>query len=113
MVDIKPSTAHDMPLIEFNIEGIGKFQLPVLGQPGVPFGITNAFGVFESARGGGNDQQKLAAWSLMTQTLADTFPAAVRILSRLDGDDVAAVFTAWGKESKDYKPGASEAAASS
>lgn len=104
MVNIKPSTPVDAPLIEFNIEGVGKFQLPVLGQPGVPFGITNAFGVFQSAQDGGNDQQKLAAWSLMIQTLADTFPAAVRVLSRLDGDDVAQVFTAWGNESKAYDP---------
>ncbi|MDF2045152.1 hypothetical protein P2P98_03180 [Microbacterium sp. Kw_RZR3] len=107
MVNIKPSSAAEAPLIEFNIEGFGKFNLPVLGQPGVPFGITNAFGVFQSAQDGGNDQQKLAAWSLMTQTLADTYPSAVRILSRLDGDDVAAVFTAWGNESKKYVPGAS------
>lgn len=104
MVNITPSSTDDAPLIQFNIEGIGAFQLPVLGQPGVPFGITNAFGVFESARNGGNDQQKIAAWSFMVQTLADTYPAAVRVLSRLDGDDVAAVFTAWGKESKDYDP---------
>lgn len=104
MVDIKPASTDSVPLIEFNIQGVGRFQLPVLGQPGVPFGITSAFGVFESAREGGTDQQKLAAWSLMIQTLADTYPAAVRVLSRLDGDDVGAVFTAWGKESKDYDP---------
>lgn len=104
MVNIKPASTDELPLIEFNIEGVGKFHLPVLGQPGVPFGITSAFGVFESSRDGGTDQQKLAAWSLMIQTLSDTFPGAVRVLSRLDGDDVAAVFTAWGKESKDYSP---------
>lgn len=104
MVNIKPTSTDAMPLIEFNIEGVGSFQLPVLGQPGVPFGITSAFGVFENTRKGGTDQQKLGAWSLMIQTLADTFPAAVRVLSRLDGDDVAAVFTAWGKESADYDP---------
>lgn len=104
MVNITPTSTGAAPLIEFNIAGVGSFHLPVLGQPGVPFGITSAFGVFESSRNGGTDQQKLAAWSLMIQTLSDTFPAAVRVLSRLDGDDIANVFATWGKESKDYDP---------
>jgi len=102
-VQITPASSVDVPLIEFNIVGVGEFQLPVLGQPGVPFGITSAFGIFENSRGG-NDSQKLAAWSQLIQTLSDSYPAAVRVLSRLDGEDIAAVFRSWGSESKSYDP---------
>lgn len=105
-IEITPSEKIAPP-IEFNIQGVGKFQLPVLGQPGVPFGITSAFGVFTDAQASGSEEQKLAAWSMLIQSLADTNPAAVRILARLDGEDVAQVFTAWGRESAMYNPKAS------
>lgn len=104
MVQITPSTeATPAPLIEFDIVGVGKFHLPVLGQPGVPFGITSAFGLFMHSKSGG-DEQKLAAWSQLIATLSDTFPAAVRVMSRLDGDDIESVFKAWGEQSKGYDP---------
>lgn len=102
-VQITPASADEVPLIEFDIVGVGKFQLPVLGQPGVPFGITSAFGLFMHGIDGG-DAAKLAAWSQMTGTLADTYPAAVRVMSRLDGDDIKEVFKQWGAKSKDYDP---------
>lgn len=102
-VDITPASTDSAPLIEFNIVGVGKFQLPVLGQPGVPFGVTSAFGVFQNAKDG-NDEQKLAAWSQMIQTLSDTYPAAVRVMSRLDSEDIGKVFTAWGEQSGAYDP---------
>jgi hypothetical protein len=103
MVQITPTSSVEAPLIEFDIVGVGKFQLPVLGQPGVPFGITSAFGLFMHARDGA-DEQKLASWSQMISTLTDSYPAAVRVLSRLDGDDIAHVFKSWGEESKNYDP---------
>lgn len=113
MVQITPASAEEAKLIQFDIVGVGEFQLPVLGQPGVPFGVTSAFGVFENARKGGTEQQKLSAWSLMIQTLSDSYPAAVRVLSRLDSEDVATVFLEWGKQSKDFDPKASSSPASS
>jgi len=103
MVQITPKSDSDAPLIEFDIIGVGKFHLPVLGAPGVPFGITSAFGLFQHSKDGG-DEQKLAAWSQMVSTLSDSYPAAVRVMSKLDGDDIAAVFTSWGEESRDYDP---------
>lgn len=101
MVQITPKSNEDAPLIEFDIIGIGKFHLPVLGAPGVPFGITSAFGLFMH---GGSDSQSLAAWSQMVSTLSDSYPAAVRVMSRLDSDDIKNIFTAWGAQSKDYDP---------
>lgn len=103
MVQITPKSNADAPLIEFDIVGVGQFQLPVLGVPGVPFGITSAFGLFQHSKNG-DDSQKLAAWAQMVATLSDSYPAAVRIMSKLDGDDIAAVFTAWGEQSRDYDP---------
>jgi|GEM_PF-2286556 len=111
-VNIKPKSSEGAPLIQFNIEGVGEFQLPVLGQPGVPFGVTSAFGQFMNAKEG-SDDQKLASWTQLIRTLADTYPAAVRVLSRLDGDDVGAVFSAWGEESEGYDPKASSSLPSS
>lgn len=99
-VEITPK-GLTVPTIEFNIVGYGKFELPVLGEPTTPFGVTNAFGVFQSAHA---DEQKLAAWSMLIQTLADEYSTAVRVLSRLDSDTVAAVFAAWGEKSKEYDP---------
>lgn len=103
MVQITPASTDEVKLIEFDIVGVGKFQLPVLGQPGVPFGITSAFGQFMNAKDG-SDDQKLASWTQLIRTLSDTYPAAVRVLSRLDGDDVGQVFSSWGEESKNYDP---------
>ncbi len=91
-------------LIEFNVVGVGKFQLPVLGEHGVPFGITNAFGLFEQAQDTGDDRQKVAAWSYLIDTLRQFYPAAVRTLSGLGQTDVAAIFTRWGELSKGYNP---------
>lgn len=112
MVQITPA-ADKAALIQYDILGVGEFQLPVLGQPGTPFGITSAFGVFKSASDGGNEAQKLSAWSMLIQSLSDSYPSAVRVLSRLDGEDVAAVFASWGKESKEYDPKASPSSSSS
>ncbi|MET0886247.1 MAG: hypothetical protein ABWX92_07325 [Mycetocola sp.] len=103
MVQITPVSETGAPLIEFDIVGVGKFHLPVLGQPGTPFGVTSAFGLFQNAKNGG-DAAKLAAWSQLISTLSDTFPDAVRVMSRLDSADIMAVFTAWGSESKGYDP---------
>jgi hypothetical protein len=99
-IDITPAETVAAP-IEFNIVGVGKFDLPVLGQKGTPFGITSAFGVFQDAQ---SDEQKLSAWAMLVQALSDSYPQAVRVLARLDGEDVARVFTAWGEKSKEYDP---------
>lgn len=101
-VQITPSTSEATPPIVFNVVGIGKFELPVLGTPGVPFGITSAFGQFESSRRTGTAQQKMVAWTRLVDTLADTYPDAVRVISRLGGDDIAEIFKQWGKKSRDY-----------
>lgn len=103
MVQITPTSDAEAPLIEFDLSPVGKFHLPVLGAPGVPFGITSAFGLFMHSKDGG-DAQKLAAWSQLTATLSDSYPAAVRVMSRLNSDDISAVFEAWGAQSKDYDP---------
>ncbi|TXK17407.1 hypothetical protein [Homoserinibacter sp. GY 40078] len=104
-VDITPGASPESaPTIEFNIVGYGKFELPVLGQPGVPLGITTAFGIFQDAENGNNDSQKLAAWSHLIQSLVDSFPKASRILARLDGPTVAQVFRRWGEKSNEYDP---------
>lgn len=103
MVQIIPTSDAEAPLIEFDMTPVGKFHLPVLGQPGVPFGITSAFGLFMHGKDGGDDQ-KLAAWSQLVSTLSDSYPAAVRVMSRLNSADIEAVFKAWGEQSKDYDP---------
>lgn len=101
-VQITPTAVAEAPLITFNIVGIGKFDLPVLGSPGVPFGITSAFGQFESSRRTGTSQQKLTAWTRLIDTLADTYPDAVRVIARLGGDDIAEIFKQWGKKSREH-----------
>lgn len=103
MVQITPASAEHAPPIEFDIVGVGKFKLPVLGVPGVPFGVTSAFGLFMHAEDGADDQ-KLAAWAQLINTLSDSYPQAVRIMGRLDEEDITSIFTAWGKESSDYDP---------
>lgn len=105
-VDITPTTPHETPLIEFNIVGVGRFELPVLGQKGVPFGITSAFGQFESSRRNGTAQQKMTAWTRLIDTLSDVYPDAVRVIAKLGGDDIAEIFKQWGKKSREYSPAA-------
>ena len=101
-VQITPSAPLKIDLITFNIVGVGKFELPVLGTPGVPFGITSAFGQFESSRRTGTAQQKMTAWTRLIDTLADTYPDAVRVIARLGGDDIAEIFKQWGKKSREH-----------
>ena len=101
-VQITPSAPVSVELITFNIIGVGKFDLPVLGTPGVPFGITSAFGQFESSRRTGTAQQKMTAWTRLIDTLADTYPDAVRVIARLGGDDIAEIFKQWGKKSREH-----------
>ena len=103
MVQIQPSTTTAVPTIQFDIVGVGEFLLPVLGAKGVPFGITSAFGLFMNAKDGGSDEQKLGAWAQLITTLSDTYPGAVRTMARLDEDDIAAIFEAWGTQSSEYE----------
>lgn len=101
-VQITPSAASKVELITFNIVGIGKFDLPVLGTTGVPFGITSAFGQFEASRRTGTSQQKMNAWTRLIDTLSDTYPDAVRVIGRLGGDDIAEIFKQWGMKSREH-----------
>lgn len=109
-VQITPKAGTDVALIEFNIVGVGKCQLPVLGQKNTPFGITSGFGMFQNAT---SDEQKLAAWAMLIQAMSDLFPNTVRVLSRLDGDDVRQVFQQWGELSAGYDPKATSSPQSS
>lgn len=101
----------ELKMIEFGTTKDGKrkvmFRLPVLGQPGVPMGLTSAFAIFYDKVLSGRamtDQEVAQSWSYFIQTLADSYPDATRQMARLDEVQLKAVIEHWVKESDDYDP---------
>lgn len=93
-----------VPMIDFGRNGKVWFQLPVLGASGVPMGITSAFALFYDKFQSGRaltDGEVAAAWNLLIQTLADTYPDATRQLARLDEANVKFVIQKWVEASNE------------
>ena len=102
MFEISDSTT-ELDMIDFGSNGKVLFQLPVLGQPGVPMGIVSAFGIFFDKFSQGralSEPEVASAWSFFIQTLADSFPDATRQLARLKEDQFSAVIKHWVQASK-------------
>lgn len=95
-------TRTTVPMIDFGRNGKVLFQLPVLGVPGVPMGITSAFALFYDKFSAGRaltEGEVAGAWNLLIQTLADTYPDATRQLARLDEPNLKFVIQKWVEES--------------
>ncbi|MEZ5110924.1 MAG: hypothetical protein R2732_05415 [Microbacteriaceae bacterium] len=96
------STTTETPMIDFGMNGKVLFQLPVLGQKGVPVGVMSAFAIFYDKVQSGRrmtEQEVSSAWGYFIQTLADSYPDATRQLSRLDEDQLKAVIAHWVQKS--------------
>lgn len=103
MFELQESTT-ELEMIDFGSNGKVLFQLPVLGQPGVPMGIVSAFGIFFDKYSQGRtltEPEVASSWSFFIQTLADSFPDATRHLARLEEDQFGAVIKHWVQASKD------------
>ena len=97
MFEIEDST-DTAKMIDFGRDGKVLFQLPVLGGPGVPMGITSAFSLFYDKFKSGRAITELetsSSWNLLIQTLADSYPDATRQLARLDESNLKHVITHW------------------
>lgn len=97
MFELEPDNAA-AEMIDFGRDGKVLFQLPVLGGPGVPMGITSAFAMFwDRIQGGGSmtEREVASAWNLLIQTLADSYPDATRQLARLDEANLQHVLKHW------------------
>jgi hypothetical protein len=78
------------------------FQLPVLGDDGVPLGVMTAFGMFWDKYQSGRALTELeiaSSWSFFIQTLADAYPDATRQLAMLDKNQFTQVIEYWVKKS--------------
>lgn len=103
MFELEPDNAV-ADMIDFGRDGRVLFQLPVLGGPGVPLGITTAFSLFWDKYQNGRkltDHEVASSWNMLIQTLADTYPDATRQLARLDGDNLAHVVKHWVEKSNE------------
>lgn len=103
MFELNESDA-ELEMIDFGSKGKVLFQLPVLGQPGVPMGIVSSFGIFYDKFSQSrklSEPEVAAAWSFFVQTLADTFPDATRQLARLDDVQFAGVIKHWVQQSSE------------
>ncbi len=90
--------------IDFGRNGKVQFQLPVLGDDGVPMGIMSAFGIFWDKFQQGRsltEQEVASAWSFFIQTLADSYPDATRKLARLDKNQLGDVLKHWVQKSEE------------
>ena len=110
MFELSDSPAT-VPMIDFGHTVGGRqktlFQLPVLGAPGVPMGITSAFGIFYDKFNSGRpltEAEVASSWTFFIQTLADSYPDATRQLARLDEGQLKSVIEHWVTESADYDP---------
>lgn len=122
MFNIETTDPTEMVMIDFGFTDPRThkqrtlFQLPVLGQKGLPMGIASAFGIFYNMFTGGRsltDAETASAWSYFIQTLADTYPDATRQLARLDETQLKGVMEHWVNESDAYDPKASSSPGSS
>lgn len=98
---VTPETAR---MIDFGQNGKVLFQLPVLGTPGVPMGITSALSLFYDKIQSGRkmtDQEVSSSWNLLIQTLADAYPDATRHLARFDEQQLRQVITHWVQKSSE------------
>ena len=102
VVNITPANG-DVKMIHFNITGIGKFDLPVLGHKNTPYGISSAFSIWQSIDKN-NKAQVASAWGHLSAALANMYPEAVMVLAHLDEDTVGHVFEAWHDQSRGYDP---------
>lgn len=103
MFELK-DTELETRFIDFGSKGKVLFQLPVLGDDGVPMGIMSAFGIFWDKFQQGRDlteSEVASAWSFFIQTLADSYPDATRQLARLDQNQFKDVLEHWVKQSQE------------
>lgn len=103
MFEITDSTTETR-FIDFGSNGKVLFQLPVLGDDGVPMGIMSAFGIFWDKFQQGrslSEQEVASSWSFFIQTLADAYPDATRKLARLDKNQLGDVLKHWVQKSEE------------
>lgn len=77
----------EIRFIDFGRDGKVLFQLPVLGDDGVPMGIMSAFSMFWNKFQDARDlseQEVARAWSYFIDVLGATYPDASIGLARLD-----------------------------
>lgn len=89
-------------MIDFGRDGKVLFQLPVLGQKGVPMGIMSAFAIFWDKIQSGRkmtEHETASAWSFFIQVLADSYPDATRQIAGLDEDNLRLAMTEWLRQS--------------
>lgn len=94
----------EVRFIDFgNDKGKVVFQLPVLGDDGVPMGIMSAFGIFWSKFQDARDlteAEVARAWSYFIDVLGATYPDATIQLARLDRENFKHVIEHWVTESE-------------
>lgn len=101
MIELGQNT-ETVKMIDFGRDGKVLFQLPVLGQKGVPMGIMSAFAIFYDKIKSGRsmtDSEVSSSWSFFIQTLADSFPDATRQIAALDEDNLKLVMNEWVRQS--------------
>lgn len=104
MFELKDTTAETRFIDFGNDKGKVLFQLPVLGDDGVPMGIMSAFAIFWDKFQQGRsltEQEVASAWSFFIQTLADSYPDATRQLARLDKTQLGDVLKHWVQKSEE------------
>ena len=93
----------EVRFIDFgNDKGKMLFQLPVLGDDGVPMGIMSAFGIFWSKFQDSRDlseQEVACSWSFFIDVLGVTYPDATIQLAKLDRRNFQHVIEHWVSES--------------
>lgn len=101
MIELTDNTG-EVRFVDFGRDGKVLFQLPVLGDDGVPMGIMSAFSIFWNKFQDARDlseQEVARAWSFFIEVLGVTYPDATIQLAKLDSQNFQHVITHWVKES--------------
>lgn len=100
------STNNEIQMIKFGQGGKVWFELPVLGQKGLPVGLMTAFAMlYDKVQNGSFTEASTAsAWTYFIDVIRSNYPDAIIPLSKLDEAQLKQVITHWVQQSPGFDP---------
>ncbi|MBL5974796.1 MAG: hypothetical protein D3X82_13805 [Candidatus Leucobacter sulfamidivorax] len=97
-----PEPSSEIRLIDFGSNGKVLFQLPVLGDPGVPMLLNTSVALMMEAfkQGRPTDAKIASIWAMFIDAIGNSYPNALQHLGGMDLDQLKHVVTHWFTESQ-------------
>lgn len=97
-IELLDVESPELKMIQFGSNGKVLFELPALGQKGVPLAISTSFLMFKRLfdRKGMDNAEAVNAWVYFIESLAASYPVAARWLgANADSDQLTHVLKHW------------------